>query len=78
MLHGDLLSLIYILTDITISSFKGSKARSKHLERWRSEGRGVMIIGYEMFRTLVTKKKLKETVRNRIFSTLLHPGKLLR
>jgi transcriptional regulator ATRX len=56
--------------------FKNNTVRADHLRHWARNG-GVMILGYEMFRSLVNCKKLKEKARKQITGALLDPGKLL-
>jgi len=47
--------------------------RTSKLNRWRKKG-GVLIMGYEMFRLLVTSKRCTEEDRTRLNSALLDPG----
>ena len=56
-----------------IYRYKNNAVRAVHLRRWTENG-GVMILGYEMFRSLVNGKKLKDETKTQIRNSLLDPG----
>ena len=59
---------------VEISQEKDEKHRSKVLSKWYQTG-GVMIIGYQMFRSCVGSKRVMERkVKQRFKHTLLSPG----
>jgi len=55
------------------SDTKTFAGRASKLSRWKKRG-GVMIMGYEMFRNLVTSKRGSERDRQRIHEALCDPG----
>ena len=62
--------------DTYIFRYKNNVVRADHLRHWTKNG-GVMILGYEMFRSLVNGKKLKEKTTKQITASLLDPGMLI-
>lgn len=54
-------------------SQKNAKERAYLLKRWAEDG-GVMILGYDMFRTLVNSKTLPQKWRETVHEALLDPG----
>ena len=57
---------------------KINSERANMLKEWHSGGAGVMIMGYDMFRNLVTGSHCKnKKQKTAFFETLCDPGKLM-